>query len=457
MIRPRSPLLVLFACIGGASGAELTVGPAKTYAKPSLAAAAAHAGDTILIDAGTYTGDVCAWTASNLTIRGVGGRPHIAAAGHYAWGKGTWVFAGDNTTVEDIEFSGAAVPDLNGAGIRLDGSGMTVRRCYFHGNENGILTNAGATSDVLIENSEFAANGAGDGYSHNLYIGHVRTFTFRGNYSHGAKIGHDLKSRASTNIIIANRIMDGATGTGSYTLNLPNGGLSFVIGNLIQQGPASPNSGIVTYGEEGGTNPDQHLYFINNTVVNDLGRGTFLTIAAGTTAALVTNNLFIGPGTLVSGSATLSHNISGDGTLLADRAGYDYRLAAGSAAIDAGIAPGNGSGVSLSPLLAYVHPAMTEARANSGAAIDVGAYEFGSVGGGGTDPGTDPDPGPGTDPGPGPGTGTGDPGGGSGSTAGGGEGSSQGASQSDPGGCGRGTGVALFLVLCLAGMGFRRR
>lgn len=421
----HQPVLALLLCVVGAGAAELAVGPGKTYAKPSLAAAAAHDGDTILIDAGTYTGDVCAWYADNLVIRGVGGRPHLVADGHHALGKGIWVFAGDNITVEDIEFSGAAVPDLNGAGIRLDGSGMTVRRCFFHGNENGILANAGATSDVLIEDSEFAGNGAGDGYSHNLYIGHVRTLTFRGNYSHGAKIGHNLKSRAATNRIIANRLMDEGAGTGSYTLNLPNGGLSFVIGNLIQQGPASPNSGIVTYGEEGSTNPDQHLYFVNNTVVNDLDRGTFLAIAAGTTGAVVTNNLFIGPGTIVSGTASLSHNLSGDGGLLIGRAAYDYRLAAGSAGIDAGTAPGVGSGTDLTPLLAYAHSAGTAARSTVGAAIDIGAYEFGGTGGG---------PGTGTD------TGAPDAG-----------------SADDAGACGRGAGTALLLALCGIGLGVSRR
>lgn len=423
MHRLHLHVLSLAVCAAGAGAAELTVGPGKTYAKPSLAAAVAQDGDTIRIDAGTYSGDVCAWNADNLVITGVGGRPHLVADGHHAMGKGIWVFAGDNITVEDIEFSGAAVPDRNGAGIRLDGSGMTVRRCYFHGNENGILTNAGATSDVLIEDSEFAANGAGDGYSHNLYIGHVRTLTFRGNHSHGAKIGHCLKSRAATNRIIANRIMDEGAGTGSYTLNLPNGGLSFVIGNLIQQGPSSPNSGIVTYGEEGATNPDQHLYFINNTVVNDLDRGTFLTIAAGTTGAVVANNLFIGPGTAVSGAATLSHNLSGDGSLVLNRAGYDYRLPVGSAAIDAGAGPGTGSGADLTPLLAYAHPTATAARSTVGTAIDIGAYEFGGTGGG-------------------PGTGTETP---------------DAGSDGGAGGCGRGAGVALLLALCGAGLGLSRR
>ena len=50
---------------------------------------------TVEIDAScTYRGDVCGISASNLTIRGVNGRPKIDAAGANAMGKGTWVVAG---------------------------------------------------------------------------------------------------------------------------------------------------------------------------------------------------------------------------------------------------------------------------------------------------------------------------------------------------------------------------
>ncbi len=67
-----SSVVSVFLLMGGAiQAAELTVGPGKTYAKPSLAAAAANHGDTISIDAGTYLNDVCTWTKDNLTIRGV--------------------------------------------------------------------------------------------------------------------------------------------------------------------------------------------------------------------------------------------------------------------------------------------------------------------------------------------------------------------------------------------------
>ena len=49
-----------------------------------------------------------------------------------------------------------------------------MRDCYFHHNENGILTGRDPESDIVVEHSEFAHNGVGDGYTHNLYIGHAR-------------------------------------------------------------------------------------------------------------------------------------------------------------------------------------------------------------------------------------------------------------------------------------------
>ena len=191
---------------------------------------------TIGIDAkgnGTYTGDVCAWSTDRLTIAGFNGMAHIDAAGHNAQGKATWVIAGDHTTIRDVELSGSAVPDNNGAGIRQEGAGLTVIDCYFHDNQDGILAGDNPASDIVIEDSEFARNGAGDGYSHNMYINHVRSFTLEGSWSHDARVGHLVKSRALVNHILYNRIT-GQDGTDSYEIDLPNGGRSDVIGNVIE-------------------------------------------------------------------------------------------------------------------------------------------------------------------------------------------------------------------------------
>ena len=60
---------------------------------------------------------------------------------------------------------------------------------------------------MLVEYTEFHHNGAGDGYSHNFYIGQVRSFTLQFCSSRQAKVGHLAKSRAQANFILYNRLM----------------------------------------------------------------------------------------------------------------------------------------------------------------------------------------------------------------------------------------------------------
>jgi hypothetical protein len=353
------------------AGRILSVGPTRTLTRPSQAAAIAADGDIIEIDAGLYSGDACSWYANNLTIRGVGGRARLDAAGRNAQGKAIWVIAGANTTVENIEFFGCSVPDRNGAGIRQEGPGLTVRNSYFHDNEMGLLTSAHSSSDILLESCEFAYNGFGDGYSHNIYINRVRSFTLRWSYTHHSRSGHLVKSRAYRNVLEYNRIT-GEGGTEVYNVDLPNGGESTLIGNLIQQSPASANRGIVSYAAEGAVNPVQQFTAVNNTIVNDATSGTFINLYGAPTAR-VQNTLFVGPGTTISGSATTATNLVTSTPGFANKAAYDYRLTSGSPAINAGSDPG-----SLAPTRQYVHPRSSEARPIVGAR-DVGAYEFGTV------------------------------------------------------------------------------
>src|SRR3954452_11865493 len=89
----------------------------------------------------------------------------------------------------------------SGSGIRFLGRSLTVRDSYFHDNEDGLLTYIAPEGDILIERSVFAHNGAGDGQSHNIYIGKVRSFTLRFSYSHDSVRGHEVKSRAGINRI----------------------------------------------------------------------------------------------------------------------------------------------------------------------------------------------------------------------------------------------------------------
>jgi hypothetical protein len=373
-------MLVVCAVLLAASDVRAetrSVGPGKAYAKPCQAFAAAQDGDQIEIDAsGRYDGDVCAIGRSRLTIRGVNGRAHIDAAGKNAGGKGIWVIQGSDTTVEDIELSGCAVPDKNGAGIRQEGRNLTVRRSFFHDNENGILTGAGADSAIVIEDSEFARNGAGDGQSHNMYIGEVGQFTLRGSYSHHGKVGHLVKSRALRNTIEYNRLTD-ETGNASYELDLPQGGPSYVIGNLFQKSANASNGGFLAYAREGKRNPSSALWVVNNTFVNERSAGTFVGVAQDVTTVVMRNNIFAGSGTPSDLAGAVSEgNLTGDAKFV-NAAQYDYALGADSAALAGGVDPGTGAGTSLTPGCQYAHPAHAVRRVASGA-LDRGALERGS-------------------------------------------------------------------------------
>lgn len=358
----------------------LLVGPGHRYARPCQAIAAAKPGATIGIDAngnGTYDGDVCGWSTSGLTIAGYHGMAHIDAAGRNAQGKAIWVIAGDNTTIRNVELSGAAVPDNNGAGIRQEGANLTVVGCYFFQNQDGILAGDNPTSAIVVRDTQFGDNGAGDGYSHNFYINHVRSFTLEGSWSHDANVGHLVKSRALTNYILYNRIT-GQTGSDSYEIDLPNGGLAVVIGNVIQQGRNTQNPNILGYGEEGNLNTDSRLFVVNNTIVNDLGRGTAVMIGSAVTIpATVLNNVSVGSTTLIGQpGATVRGNCVTAHPKFVAPSRYDYRLTADSPCIDAGTPPGSSQGRSLTPTLQYSHPTATRPRISVGR-IDAGAFESG--------------------------------------------------------------------------------
>lgn len=346
------------------------VGPGRSLATPSAAAAVARDGDTVLIDSGTYVGDVATWTQDDLVLRGVGGRAHLRADGQSAQGKAIWVIAGDRTTVDRLEFSGATVPDQNGAGIRQEGAGLTVTRSWFHHNQNGILTGANPDSDIVIRRSRFFRSGAGDGYTHNVYVGAVRSLTVTGSYLWGADVGHELKSRAATNTILGNRIAD-HDATASYSVDLPNGGRSLIAGNVVIQGPRSQNSALVSYGAEGFAAASRLLWVVNNTFVNRQPTGTFVALADGSRARL-RNNLLVGPGDLTDLAgvpARANRRVGPHG--FTDPAADDFRLRAASPAIDRGVrVPARWRA-----RWEYVHPTRQARRPVVGR-IDLGAHEW---------------------------------------------------------------------------------
>lgn len=265
------------------------VGAGHPYARLNDAIAASKDGDRLLVKAGTYENDF-ATINSKISIIGVGGMVHLKASQTIPNGKGILITNTD-VTLENIEFSGAKVLHGNGAGIRHQEGALVIKNSYFHDNQNGILTSGATTATVSIDHSEFARNGAGDGYTHGIYIGAIAKLTVTDSYFHDTKAGHHIKSRAAATEITGTRLVDGTANT-SYNIDLPNGGAAVIRGNILVQGVNSPNRAIISYGAEGMTHATRSLLVEGNTIVNERAPGTAVVNHSAVTAQLINNRIY---------------------------------------------------------------------------------------------------------------------------------------------------------------------
>ncbi len=373
----------MFWLVASSLAATLSVGPSGTYPTPCAAIAAAAAGDVIEVDAaGDYAGDSCAWSTDRLTVRGVNGQALMDGTGaDMAQQKGIFVIQAPTATIENMAFVGASVPDNNGAGIRHQGADLFVTDCLFRDNQNGIL---GAPSEawkggVYISRSEFDHNGAGDGYSHNLYLGNYEIVSMEGSYSHRGNVGHLFKSRAATTWINASRFTDEEGGAASYEIDLPDAGSAWIVGSFVEQVSTTQNNAMIAYGEESLNAGETDLHIVNSTLLNHHDRGTFISPGtAVTTPVAVTNTLFVGPGEPSAQSFTTfttSWTHEDGHPSLVDVSGMDVHLDSDSPCIDAGSDPAEGA-----PTAEFVSPVGTIPRIKMGDAWDIGAYEFGNTG-----------------------------------------------------------------------------
>ena len=412
----------------------LTVGPSGMYATLAAALVDAKSGDTIEIDAnGTYhNADAMAnIRIPNLTIVGVNGVAHMQIDRDFdALDRmGIWVVreTAPNLTVKNIEFSGAhdfrEYGDLNHSGVRALGTiGLVFENCYFHDNDNGLLSsgNASPDSSITFINCEFWANGYGDGQSHNMYIGNIETFKFIDSYSHDPYYGgHLLKSRARNTYII-NSVLGEFNASPEYVSNanidIPEGGNLYVVGSLLHQAADENGNGycnytMITYGLEGFAHGAGDFVFVNNTVVDDMFNPSETPwasmIAFGNKVvladlnAIIKNNIYTGNAPivkhLVPNPETPGFNFTNvtadffkaeDGNFAGNpaylnKAGYDYRLTGSSAAVlnkGVAVAPIETSIGTLN-LVPTKQPSVPfsvtpVSRAILGGKIDIGAFEF---------------------------------------------------------------------------------
>jgi hypothetical protein len=432
-------LVVLVVATGTAWAKTITVTTGDSYDKIE----AAQAGDTVLIEPGTYKFrvylDKNGTAASPITIKAkdpknrpvwdLGGKPISSWPGSYDGGdsnRGAWQVAGNHYVIESIIFRNCQ--DNIGAGLRARNvKGVTVRDCLFEGGTNGLY---GAADDFVVEFCEFNNNGGN--MDHNVYI-MGGTFTLRYSYIHDsvsggqnlhirarqATIEYNWIARAGTYEVdmMSCELLCGGSGSSPVTMKMT------LRGNVIVQGSSGSDRIVVLMddhpGSESndstGTTTKMELTMINNTVVGQqVDMVAKMRGDTVNTAATMHNNIFYGVKALADGEGSWSvsgknnwvqsgastsgatGSITGSDPGFVNPGGKDYQLKSGSPCI------GKAAAVSGLPNKEYYQNETDKLQYRPRAtAKDVGAFEHGNtakpVGPHGTPP---PPPPPPTDGGP---------------------------------------------------------
>lgn len=294
---PRSPTLA----------ATLEVGAGKIYPQPSAAAAAAHDGDHIMIAAGSYF-DCAVWKANDLTIQGAGPKLTVITD-KTCMGKALFITEGNNISIRDLTLTRARVPDFNGAGIRAEGGDLLVQNVDFINNQNGLLAANEPGRKIIVTDSVFTRNGTcdgGGGCAHGIYVGDLALLRVERTRFFETRQGHDIKSRAKRTEVIGCDIADGANGTASYDVEIPNGGAVVLRDNKIQKGPKSENhTAALMIGSEGVSQPTPEIIVEHNTFLVEGDYNSFLVVNMTATEAKLVGNTLQGNAKALRGDGTV--------------------------------------------------------------------------------------------------------------------------------------------------------
>ena len=396
-------------------------------------------GDTLDFAAGTYYDSFhlnCNGTSTaGITIQGLGtaildgqnGAVNVSGTGGP---RALMQFEGSYITVQNLTLQNAANSSGNGAGFRITGAGNdTISGCSIQHNNMGIMsddTGSGTlVNNVLVTGCNIGFNGSGtfptsngpsSGYTHNIYMGGSGSIALIGNYIHDATDGQNVKTRAHFVTLAYNWISSSNEGevgmVDGYTSAANSNAL--IVGNTIvsKSNRTGNHAKYILFGSESGQEHNGTAYIYNNTCIAGMSQNVFVQVnpntASDPTAAVVKNNIFYGStnlaasspgsGTLTSGDISGSNNwiktgaawpsldsvlgnVVGSNPDFVNPSASNYQLLVGSACIDAGTSnltyvDQNGNLESLSVLDSYLLSQGEIARALSGSAMDIGAYEF---------------------------------------------------------------------------------
>ena len=286
--------LALALAVPPAAARVLEVGETRAFKTPSEAIRAARDGDRVVIDAGEYF-DCAVVAASNLTIEGAAPDGGAVLTDKTCQGKALLVTTGNDITLRNLTLTRARVPEMNGAGIRAEGTNLTVERVKFINNQNGILAAPNPQSTIIVRDSEFLRNGYCSPCAHGIYVNALKLLRVENSKFADTRQAHHVKSRAARTEVIGCEMRDGDTGTASYHIDISNGGSVVVRDTTMQKGPKSENrTGAIVIGAEGVTQPTREITIENNTMINTGSYQTFMVVNLTATGAMLKGNKMVG-------------------------------------------------------------------------------------------------------------------------------------------------------------------
>lgn len=213
-------------------------------------------------------------------------------------GKAALVLRGREANISGLVFRKMAVPDFNGAGIRLEKGNLTVAQSWFLDSQQGILSGNDSSGRIVIDKSTFSGlgtcEGAG-GCAHSLYIGdygHLRVTRSRFEKGRG---GHYVKARAARVDVASSSFDDSAGSSTNYMIDLPAGAVGQVTNNWFVQGQSKENySAFIAVGAEQQLHNSDGLVIAGNDarLAPNVRRNTiFVADWSGAELQLADNNL----------------------------------------------------------------------------------------------------------------------------------------------------------------------
>ncbi len=244
---------------------SILIGPHRPYATLGAAIKEANkrgvTGQRIEIDAGSsYAEESEVYiTVDDLTIVGVSGNlglrahlfPHDGKVANNAFISNRYDGKGAGLSLQWLEIS-----DLNKPAIKYHNNSEQTRLLIedskiYRSSDTGVLVGVCPELSVVIRRSEFHSNGNGTGQYHNIYIGSVKEFVLEYSYTHDSHGGQLVKSRATKNMIRYNRITDeGLLFNSNQLIDLPYGGESYVIGNLLHMSAGNTSGSVIQWARE---------------------------------------------------------------------------------------------------------------------------------------------------------------------------------------------------------------